>query len=148
MDEPQGKYYDHDATNKGGDTSAPVATEVGDNERQELTNKHKNRGTPNNQPTTDYWARWQSHPLPEQLMAYFTFVIAICAGIQVCILNGSSSQTDKLITAANTQAGAATSISTSAGQFTTSSNEMKNKLVEAVTACFKNRFGLTSGTYV
>ncbi len=135
MDDPRSN---HEQTNPSNEVQANPSNvgsvEIGGDNRQKLSNESSSAAaTYNDPPQNSLWQRWQEHPLPERLMAYFTFVIAFAAVVQVCVLISSSGQTEKLITAANTQAGAATSISSSAGEFTKSSNAMKDKLGEAVT---------------
>jgi hypothetical protein len=134
MDNPHGSREQDTSANKvSPDPTSVGSVDVSGDDNKKLGKESEQASATNTEPAKkSLWERWQGHTLPERLMAYFTFVIAISSAIQVWVLISSSGQTDKLITAANTQAGAAMSISSSAGEFTKSSNAMKDKLGEAV----------------
>lgn len=83
-------------------------------------------------PNKTLWVRWQEHTLSDRVMAYFTGVVALCAALQIRILVGGSSQTDHLITAANTSAQAADHTANSALRFARSAERIDDGIVEAV----------------
>lgn len=108
MDEPATETNQGDTAPKPSD---PSMQPTGKQEGKKLASGHNPTANRNTEPAPkSMWARWQNHPLPERIMAYFTGVVAICAVIQIFILIGGSGQTDKLIRAANIQACAAKQI--------------------------------------
>ncbi len=89
-------------------------------------------------PTESAWSRWQKHKLAERVMGYFTGVVAVCAILQIFILVGGTGQTDRLIAAANIQAGAAQQIAdaskrnaAAAESFSTSARNIKDEISNA-----------------
>lgn len=90
-------------------------------------------------PNRSAWERWQSHPLPDRVMAYFTGVVAVCAALQIWILVGGSAQTNQLIRAANINACAAQKIAAAsdrnaaaAEKFATNAGLINDRINEAV----------------
>ena len=107
MDNPHG---DAEQTNANADVNAitSIASPASDN-GDKLGKDGEGTTRPNDKPPSkSWWQLWKDASFAEQLMAFFTFIIAAATVVQVCILNSGSAQTDKLISAANIQACAAT----------------------------------------
>jgi hypothetical protein len=82
--------------------------------------------------------RWRLMSLPNQLMFLATLVIALATVVNVIVFTAESisgsSQTDKLVAYAKTQAQAATDISDAADDFTDSAHWMEEHMHDAATA--------------